>query len=121
MIIARGRESGATSSRRTETFTGEVWADPVLAPTDGVMVNAIVFAPGARSYWHRHEHGQVLIVTAGEGYVCADGGESQVVRAGDVIWAPPGERHWHGAGDESYLTHIAISIGTTMWETEVEE
>jgi quercetin dioxygenase-like cupin family protein len=120
MIIARGRASGEPTAKRGETFTGEVWADPVLPPTDGVMVNAVVFTPGARTFWHRHERGQLLIVTGGEGYVCTEGGEPELVHNGDVIWTPPGERHWHGAGDDTYLVHQAISLGQTQWENEVQ-
>ena len=121
MIIARGRASGKSSAQRSETFTGQVWMDPVLPPTDGVMVNAVFFTPGARTFWHRHEQGQILVVTAGAGYVCADGQDPEPVRAGDVIWAPPGERHWHGAAEDTYLSHLAISLGTTQWEREVEQ
>lgn len=120
MIIARGRDDGLPSIRRTDTFTGEVWSDPVVPPSDGVMVNAIAFTPGARTFWHRHEHGQLLVVTSGRGLVCVEGEEPQPVRTGDVIWSPPGERHWHGATEATYMSHLAISLGQTQWETEVD-
>jgi quercetin dioxygenase-like cupin family protein len=79
------------------------------------MVNAVFFPPGGRTHWHRHERGQVLLVTAGRGYVQVRDGEGTWVAAGDVVHFPPGEEHWHGAGPESYLLHTAISLGTTEW------
>ncbi|WP_093782680.1 cupin domain-containing protein [Actinacidiphila guanduensis] len=107
------------SARKSDTFTGTVWADPVLPATDGVVINTVFFAPGARTFWHHHEHGQILHVLAGSGLVCSDGGPAEPLRPGDVVWVPPGERHWHGAGSGSYLVHLAISLGTTVWAEEV--
>jgi quercetin dioxygenase-like cupin family protein len=60
-------------------------------------------------------------VTAGEGLVCADGEGPQVIRAGDVVWTPPGERHWHGATADSIMSHTAISLGATEWAEEVSD
>ena len=119
MIIARGREDAAASGRRENTFTGEVWADPVIPMNDQLQANSIFFTPGSRTFWHRHERGQLLVVTSGLGLVCVDGEEPQQIRAGDVVWCPPGERHWHGATADTYMTHLAVSLGATQWETEV--
>jgi quercetin dioxygenase-like cupin family protein len=69
----------------------------------------VTFEPGARTHWHTHPLGQTLIVTAGAGRVQAEGGPVRDVRPGDVIWFPPGERHWHGAGPDTAMTHIAIT------------
>ena len=93
--------------------------DPVLnAP--GVMINTVIFTPGARTYWHRHPGGQLLAVTAGRGVV-ATRDQAQVITGGDVVWAEPGEEHWHGACGDSLLTHLAVSHGPTEWGGEVEE
>lgn len=122
MRIVRGRAptSMATESR-TDTFTGTVWGDPVLPTTDGTTINSVTFAPGARTFWHHHTHGQVLVVTAGRGWVCSAGARPQVIRAGDVVWVPPGERHWHGATVDTIMTHLAVSLGPTVWLDEVSE
>ena len=121
MRVNRGREAGVRSENRTETFSGTVWADPVLTGVPGVMVNAVFFAPGGRTYWHRHGQGQVLIVTAGHGYAQTRVGERSPLTPGDVVFFEPGEEHWHGAGGDTYLLHTAISLGETEWLDEVEE
>jgi quercetin dioxygenase-like cupin family protein len=115
MKINRGREAGAGSERRTDTFSGEVWADPVLEKTGIAMVNNVFFAPGARTHWHRHEHGQILYVTSGRGRVYARDGHGGTIAAGDIVHIPPGEEHWHGAGGDSYLVHLAVSLGASEW------
>lgn len=119
MIVLRGRPAAAASARRTDTFTGEVWADPVLPASDGTLINTVVFTPGARTFWHRHERGQVLLVVHGEGVVGTRGGPPQLVRAGDVVWTPPGEEHWHGATPDALMSHIAVSLGATSWADAV--
>jgi quercetin dioxygenase-like cupin family protein len=121
MKVFHGRDSAALSEQRTGTFTGNVWADPVMPATDGVTINTVFFAPGARTFWHSHEHGQILQVTAGQGWVCTPDGQPQSIRQGDVVWIAPGERHWHGGSAGSYLVHIAISIGRTSWQEPVSE
>ena len=108
MKIIPGRPVGAVSEQRSATFTGAVWADPVLPATDGTTINNVFFTPGARTYWHRHEAGQVLHVTAGSDFVCAKGGEPQRIGAGDTVWIAPGEKHWHGAGPDTNMVHIAL-------------
>ncbi|WP_328391864.1 cupin domain-containing protein [Nocardia sp. NBC_00416] len=109
--------SGEPSVRRTATFTGEVWADPVSSgePT----VNIVVFAPGARTYWHRHHGGQLIIASHGRGFVVRDDGGGGPVVAGQSIWTPAGEMHWHGAGPDSVFAQTAYSFGTTEWLHEV--
>lgn len=121
MHIVHGRAPGAVAEARGGTFTGTVWGDPVLPTTDGTTVNSVTFTPGARTFWHHHERGQLLVVTAGTGWVCTYGGPPQPLTVGDVVWVPPGERHWHGAGPGSILTHTAVSLGTTTWLDEVSE
>ncbi|GAA2879452.1 cupin domain-containing protein [Pseudonocardia halophobica] len=123
MQIVRGRAPDTTPTQnRTETFTGTVWGDPVLPTTaEHNTLNSVTFTPGARTYWHHHTGGQLLVVTAGMGWVCPRGEEPQVVRAGDVVWVPPGEQHWHGGTADTVMTHLAFSIGPTTWLEEVAE
>ncbi len=120
MRVSRGR-SGAPSEQRTDTFTGIVLADPVLPSADGIVVNTVIFAPGARTYWHSHEVAQVLHVTAGEGRLQSRDGAGVVLRPGDVAHIPAGEVHWHGAAPGSLLVHLAVSVGRTEWLDEVSE
>jgi len=115
MKINRGREAGTKSELRTATFTGEVWGDPVLPETDGVVINNVFFAPGARTHWHTHHQGQVLVVTSGSGRARSRDGSGGRLSAGDVVWIPPGEEHWHGADADSYMLHLAISLGGHDW------
>jgi len=119
--IERGHARGSASSRKTETFVGEVWADSVLPTTDGTTINVVTFTPGARTNWHSHRQGQILQVLAGQGWVCSAGGSPQRLLPGDTVWVPPGERHWHGATDTTLMTHTAISLGPTDWEHEVSD
>ena len=121
MKVFHGRAEGKMSEQRGETFTGTVWADPVMPPTDGVTINTVFFAPRGRTYWHTHEHGQVLKVTAGKGWICKEGEAPQEIRQGDIVFIGPNERHWHGASDGSYMVHIATSIGKATWQEEVAE
>jgi quercetin dioxygenase-like cupin family protein len=120
MRIARGR-ADAPSEQRSSTFTGRVWADPVLAASDGVTVNVVFFEPGARTHWHAHEIGQVLHVTHGAGWVQARDGEGGPITAGDVVHIGPGEEHWHGAAPGSYLLHVAVSLGVNEWLEPVSD
>ena len=93
-----------------EWFTGTVRIDPLFqasAPARAAGAS-VTFEPGARTAWHTHPLGQVLIVTAGSGLVQIWGGTIEEVRPGDVVWFPPGEKHWHGAAPATAMTHIAI-------------
>lgn len=121
MLIVHGKQPEARTEKRSDTFSGDVWADPVLRQTDGVTVNSVFFSPGARTYWHTHERGQLLHVLTGDGWVCTRGGRPDRIRAGDLVWTPPGEVHWHGAAELHSLLHLAVSLGTTSWEQEVDE
>lgn len=118
-IVRRGRAE-AGSQKRGETFTSTVWADQALSNED-VVVNDIFFEPGARTYWHSHGNGQLLMVRGGKGYVQTRSGEGAVLGAADVVWAPAGEVHWHGAAPGHSLTHLAVSLGRTAWEEEVSD
>lgn len=115
-----GRAEGARAEVRNGTFSGLVWGDPLMPKSDGVTMNTVYFSPGARTYWHSHEGGQVIHVASGEGFVAQRGEEPVRVRKGDTVWTPPGEVHWHGAGDDSFLVHVAVSLGETQWLEEVE-
>lgn len=119
MQVIRGR-AGKQSEKRGETFTGTVWADSVFKDAD-ITVNNVFFEPKARTFWHRHEVGQLLIITHGAGYVASRDGEAHSVRAGDTVYFPAGEVHWHGAGPNSYMLHIAISLKNTEWLEEVSD
>jgi len=121
MKISRARLEGAPTELRGPTFTGDVWADPVLAETDGVTITNVFFTPGARTHWHTHERGQVLHVLAGEGHICLRGGSRETIRAGDIVFIQPDEEHWHGAARGSYMLHVAISLGGHDWRDEVTD
>ena len=96
-----------------EYFTGTVRIDALFAATEPSRISAgvVTFEPCARSAWHTHPLGQRLIVTAGCGRVQRWGGPIEEIRPGDVVWIPPGEKHWHGAAPTTAMTHIAIQEG----------
>jgi quercetin dioxygenase-like cupin family protein len=91
-------------------FTGAVRIDPLVsAPAPArVVAAAVTFEPGARTAWHTHPLGQNLIVIAGSGWTQRWGGPVEEIKPGDVIWIPPGEKHWHGATSATGMTHIAM-------------
>jgi quercetin dioxygenase-like cupin family protein len=120
MRIARGR-ADAPSQKRDDTFTGRVWADPVLGAEGEVGVNDVFFEPGARTHWHTHTIGQVLVVTHGEGVVRTRAGDGGRIGVGDVVHIASGEEHWHGAAPDSYLVHVAISLGSAIWLEPVSD
>ena len=92
-------------------FTGTVRVDPIFQVSDPARVSGghVTFEPGARSAWHTHPLGQTLIVTPGLGWAQSEGGPIEEIRPGDVIWFPPGEKHWHGAAPTTAMTHIAVT------------
>lgn len=106
------QRSGSQPSAKgpAEYFTGTVRIDPLFqAPHPARVCGAsVTFEPGARSNWHTHPLGQTLIVTSGCGLIQSWGGPIKVIRPGDVISCPPGEKHWHGAMPNTAMTHIAI-------------
>lgn len=91
-------------------FTGKVRIDSQFQrPEPSRLTGAIVtFEPGARTNWHSHPLGQTLIVTAGLGWTQCDGGPIVELRPGDIVFCPPGHRHWHGASPNNAMTHIAL-------------
>jgi quercetin dioxygenase-like cupin family protein len=91
-------------------FTGAVRIDPLFQAGAPARVGgtSVTFEPGARTAWHTHPLGQTLIVTAGLGWVQREDGPVEEIRPGDVVWFPPGEKHWHGASPSTAMTHIAI-------------
>jgi quercetin dioxygenase-like cupin family protein len=92
-------------------FTGTVRIDPLFLKADDparATGASVTFEPGARTAWHTHPLGQTLIVTAGCGRVQREGGPIEEIHPGDVVWFPPGEKHWHGASPDTAMTHIAI-------------
>jgi quercetin dioxygenase-like cupin family protein len=93
-----------------ETFTGAVRVDPLFQAPDPARVTAglVTFEPGARSAWHTHPLGQILVVVSGCGWTQCWGGPKEEIRAGDVIWCPPDHKHWHGATATTAMSHIAI-------------
>jgi quercetin dioxygenase-like cupin family protein len=86
------------------------------APDAGeVVLTSVTFPPGVRTHWHHHDGGQLLLVVAGRGWVGSREEGRLSVGAGDVVWTPPGQDHWHGATDTSALTHLAVTLGSTEW------
>jgi quercetin dioxygenase-like cupin family protein len=94
-----------------EYFTGSVIVEPLFGAKDSMPATGglVTFVPGARSAWHTHPAGQILIITAGTGWVQEEGGEKREIKPGDVIWTPPGVKHWHGATATTSMSHIAIT------------
>ncbi len=106
------RRVGSLASGKgpADWFTGTVRVDPLFTAPDPARVSGalVTFEPGARTAWHTHPLGQTLIVTSGCGWVQREGGVVEEIRPGDVVWFPPGEKHWHGATATTAMSHIAI-------------
>jgi quercetin dioxygenase-like cupin family protein len=106
------KRNGAQPSAKgpSDWFTGVVRIDPLFQAPDPARVAgaSVTFEPGARTAWHTHPLGQTLIVTFGVGRVQREGGPIEEIRPGDVVWFPPGEKHWHGASPTKAMTHIAV-------------
>ena len=102
-------------------FTGDVWLDLLIEPREPSTLNvaAVRFAPGARTAWHRHEGGQHLYVTDGEGRVQSRGEPVVTIRPGDVVHTPSGEWHWHGAAPDRFMTHLSLTEGPATWGDHV--
>lgn len=107
-IIRNGTQPSTKGS--ADWFTGTVRVDPLFQPQEPARAAgaSVTFEPGARTAWHTHPLGQTLIITTGFGRVQIEGGPVEEVRPGDVVWFPPGVKHWHGAGPTTAMTHIAI-------------
>jgi quercetin dioxygenase-like cupin family protein len=117
----------ASSKGPSDWFTGTVRIDPLFQAPEPARVQgaSVTFEPGARTAWHTHPLGQTLIVTAGCGWAQRDGKPIEEIRPGDVVWFPPGEKHWHGATSTTAMTHIAIQEQldgkTVEWMEKVSE
>lgn len=108
-ITKSGSQPSAKGSH--DYFTGDVRIDPLFSPKDAADFSGayVTFEPGARSAWHTHPSGQHLIITYGSGFTQEWDGKSEEIKAGDIIWCPPGIKHWHGASPTAAMTHIAIT------------
>jgi len=110
-----------------EWFTGAVRIDPLFQAGDPARAvgASVTFEPGARTAWHTHPLGQTLIVTAGCGWAQREGGPIEEIHPGDVVWFPPGEKHWHGATPTTAMTHLAIQEAeggkTVDWMQKVSD
>jgi quercetin dioxygenase-like cupin family protein len=106
-----------------DTFTGDVWVDSITRglPPSQLNVATVRFAPGARSAWHSHDGGQTLYVTEGHGRVQVRGQNTVELTPGDVVFAPDGEEHWHGAAPDHFMTHLSITEGAPHWGTHVTD
>ncbi len=107
-IKRSGSQPSTTGS--ADYFTGSVRIDPLFQAPDPARVSgaSVTFEPGARTAWHTHPLGQTLIVTSGRGWAQREGGPIEEILPGDVVWFPPGEKHWHGTTPTTAMTHIAI-------------
>lgn len=123
------KRCGTQASRLAplDNFTGTARVDPLLNPPAPARVvgASVTFEPGARTAWHAHPYGQTLIVTAGCGRVQLHGEPVEEIRPGDVVWIAPNEKHWHGAGPSTSMTHIAIQEHldgkTVTWMEKVSD
>jgi quercetin dioxygenase-like cupin family protein len=106
--------STPSASGPAEFFTGRVRIDPVYAANGDINASGglVTFEPGARSAWHTHPKGQYLVVTAGFGLTQEFGKPVQQLHPGDVVWCPPGVKHWHGAAPLTAMTHLAVTGAT---------
>lgn len=109
MVVSPNGSRGVNPGPATN-FTGAVIVEPLFATTEHTKASGghVTFLPSARTAWHSHPAGQTLVITAGSGWVQAWGGERRRIGPGDVIWTPPGVKHWHGATPTTTLGHIAI-------------
>lgn len=107
-IVPNGSRPAARGS--AQTFTGSVTVDPLFATNEQRQFTGglVTFEPGAHSAWHTHPAGQTLIVTSGVGWIQQWGGERREIKPGDVVWIPPGVKHWHGATSTTAMSHIAL-------------
>ena len=110
MEIHRLRLAADAPARRPNISPARCWQDPIIATEAParLVCNRVSFEPGARTAWHTHPLGQTLYVISGVGRVQAKGGPIREIRPGDVVWIPPGEKHWHGASPTNGMTHIAM-------------
>lgn len=111
----------------SDYFTGTAIVDRVFEPNEQLPSagGSVTFAPGARSAWHSHPAGQMMIVTSGTGWVQEEGGAKHEIKPGDVVWTPPGVKHWHGATESTSMTHLVLSIvkdgENVVWMEQVSD
>ncbi len=118
----KATETQSWNPSPSEHFTGEVRNSRISESEEGITLLAVQFAPGARTDWHSHPGGQLLYVVAGAGLVQTEDGTTVTISPGDVVEAPPGERHWHGAAPDSPMTHLSLTTGgDTRWEQPVSD
>jgi len=110
MILKRNGTQPAIKGPE-EHFTGDVRIDPIFQAEEParILSASVTFEPGARTAWHTHPLGQLLIVTSGKGWTQCDREEKVEINAGDTVWCPPGHRHWHGATPMTSMTHIVVA------------
>jgi quercetin dioxygenase-like cupin family protein len=110
-----------------EWFTGDVWLESASVPSPGAGLFRVLFEPGARTNWHTHPEGQFLYVVTGGGRAGKEGGLVEEITAGDLVYFAPREKHWHGAGPDTYMVHMAITPaistegGTDWMEPVIDE
>lgn len=119
-----------TTKNPAAQFTGDVWLDPIASPREEgqrMIVAKVRFAPGSRTAWHSHARGQTLHVTQGIAWVQSRGGGTVELHAGQTVYCPPGEEHWHGAAPDSFMEHLAMldnaedPTTTTTWLEHVSD
>ena len=119
--------SKPTKKSSSEWFTGTVWQDPIIEAPEPARVRAlkVSFEPGARTAWHTHPLGQTLHIINGTGLVGLRNALPKIVNAGDTVWIPPNEEHWHGATAENTMVHLAIQESldgeTANWLEKVSD
>ena len=119
-----------TTKNPPEQFTGDVWLDPIASPREEgqrMIVAKVRFAPGARTAWHSHARGQTLHITQGLAWIQSRGQDKVTAHAGQTIYCPPGEEHWHGASPDTFMEHLAMldnaddPADTTTWLEHVTD
>lgn len=123
-----GSRDRASRPGPVEYFTGTVWVDEIVTAElpSRVRMNRVSFMPGARTAWHTHPLGQVLHVLSGSGLIQKEGGLVTEIHPGDTVIIAPGERHWHGAGPENTMVHLALQEAddqnvAVAWERQVSD
>jgi quercetin dioxygenase-like cupin family protein len=117
------RPKQPTRKGSEESFTGDVWIDPITQgePPSKLSVGVVHFTPGARTAWHSHQGGQTLYVIEGRGLIQSRGEQTVEIQPGDVVFTPDGEEHWHGATPEHFMTHVSITEGAPRWGAKVTD
>ena len=104
-------------------FTGSFWMQRASPPVDsGLRASIVHFTPGSRTYWHVHQGGQALYVLTGRGVIGTRDGASDQLKPGDIVLAPPGVEHWHGAAPDSFMSHLAVTLESAdPWNDPVSD